>query len=39
MKGVLAGIGALFYSLTAQAITWDFNEKDNTQGWIAQEGD
>ena len=26
-------------SLPTQAITWDFNEEDNLQGWIAREGD
>jgi hypothetical protein len=28
----------LFCALEAQAITWDFNEEDDLQGWMAREG-
>lgn len=37
MRTAIVGVGVLLYSLTAQAITWDFNEDGNAQGWVAQE--
>ena len=38
MRIAIAGMGILLYSLTAQAITWNFNEGENMQGWITREG-
>jgi hypothetical protein len=36
----IAGIFiVIFLSCESQAITWDFGEQGNAQGWIAQEGD
>ena len=39
MKHLIIAALLLFYVLEAQAITWDFNEDRNAQGWVAQEGE
>ena len=38
MKCRLVIGGVLLVASSVQAITWDFNEDGNAQGWVAQEG-